>query len=122
MWKMGPKYSDYTEEYHYEVRCANCQGKPSSILPMMGLLEKEIVHGKHKRNVSFVEARQIVESNMKCPSNAKITQGRTTTNTSACEKCRACIEDLLQLGLAHIQNYLKDMCSKEILQTEKKRR
>ena len=65
--KCGEKDPDYMEEDCLkEITCANCrQDHPVYARScVVYKKEKEIIEVKHKRNVSFLEARRIVGSNM----------------------------------------------------------
>ena len=96
--KCGEKDSDYKEEDCLkEIRCANCQQGYSAyaISCVFYKKEKEITDVKHKRNVSFLEARKIVGSYMGENSNTSVAQRADTTNQD--NKYRTLMEKLIQL-------------------------
>ena len=65
--KCGEKDHDHVEEdYMKEITCANCR-QDNPAYPRSWAVyqkEKEIIEVKHKRKVSFLKARRIVESYM----------------------------------------------------------
>lgn len=96
-----------------EVRCTNCQENHPTCSRSCDLWKREKeIEVKHKQIVSFLEAKQVLESYMKGPSYVKI----TTLIASQPDNYRAFIEKLVHLGpnvWPKFQKYLKDIYSKE---------
>ena len=80
-----------------EIRCANCrQDHPAYTRScVVYQKEKEIIEVKHKRNVSFLEARRIVGSYMGESSYASVARRADRTNDD--NKYKTLVEKLIQL-------------------------
>lgn len=60
--------------------------------------EREIVEVKYKRNISFSEARQVVEVYKKGFSYTRVTENKITNNASQPDIYRALIEKFIHLA------------------------
>ena len=96
--KCGEKDPDHAEEDCLkEIRCANCQQDHPAYVRTCTVYqkEKEIIEVKHKRNVSFLEARRIVGSYMGESSYATVARRADRINDDT--KYRTLVEKLLKL-------------------------
>ena len=80
-----------------EIRCANCrQAHPAFVRSCdVYIKEKEILEVQHKRNMSFLEAKKIVGTNMGENSYASVAPRVDTTNED--NKYRKFVDKLIQL-------------------------
>ena len=85
------------EDCMKEIRCANCQQDHPAYARTCAVYqkEKEIIEVKHKRNVSFLEARRIVGSYMGESSYASV--ARRADRTSDDSKYRTLMGKLIKL-------------------------
>ena len=92
-----------------QIRCANCrQGHPAYARSCdVYKVEKEILKMKHKRNVSFLEAREIVGTYIRENSYASLAQRADTTNQDI--KYRKLVEKLIQLEANKWPQFLEHM-------------
>ena len=114
--KCGEKDPDHAEEECLkEIRCANCQQHHPAYARTYTVYqkEKEIIEVKHKRNVSFLEARRIVWSYTGESSYASVARKADRTNDDT--KYTTLVEKLLQLKandwpkfLEHLQKLYSD--------------
>ena len=96
--KCNEKDPDHVEEdCMKEITSANCrQDHPAHARPCaVYQKEKEIIEVKHKRNVSFLEARRIVKSYMGERSYASVARRVDRTNDD--NKYRTLVEKLIKL-------------------------
>ena len=96
--KCSEKDPDHMEEDCLkEIRCSNCwQDHPTYVRScVVYQKEKETIEVKHKRNVSFLEARRIVRSYMGESSYTSV--ARRTDRTNEDNKYRMLVEKLIQL-------------------------
>ena len=96
--KCGEKDPDHAEEdYLREIRCANCQQDHPAYARTCSVYqkEKEIIEVKHKKNVSFLDARRIVGSYMGESSYASVARRADRTNDNT--KYRILVEKLIKL-------------------------
>ena len=118
--KCGEKDPDHAEEDCLkETRCANCQLDHPAYARTCTVYqkEKEIIEVKHKRNVSFLEARRIVGSYMGKSSYASVARKADRTNDDS--KYRTLVEKLLKLEAndwPKFQEHLKKLYSDEFYQ------
>ena len=118
--KCGEKDPDHAEEDCLkETRCANCQLDHPAYARTCTVYqkEKEIIEVKHKRNVSFLEARRIVGSYMGESSYASVARKADRTNDDS--KYRTLVEKLLKLEAndwPKFQEHLKKLHSDEFYQ------
>ena len=88
--KCGEKDPDHLEEDCLkQIRCANRRQDPSAYVRSCDVYkkEKEILVVKHERNVSFLEAREIVETNMRENSYASVTRIAQSARTVEYTDC-----------------------------------
>ena len=80
-----------------EITCANCRQDHPAYARSCAVYqkEKEIIEVKHKRNVSFLEARRIVGSYMGESSYASVARRADRTNDDI--KYRTLVEKLIKL-------------------------
>ena len=116
--KCGEKDPDHAEkECLKETRCANCQNHHPAYPRTCPVHQKEIIEVKHKRNVSFLEARRIVGSSMGESSYASV--ARRADRTKYYTKYRTLVEKLIKLEAndwPKIQEHLKKLHSDEFYQ------
>ena len=118
--KCGEKDPDHVEEDCLkETRCANCQQDHPAYARTCTVYqkEKEIIEVKHKRNVSFLEARRIVGSYMGESCYASV--ARKADRTYDDSKYRTLVEKLLKLEAndwPKFQEHLKKLHSDEFYQ------
>ena len=96
--KCGEKDPDHAEENcSKEIRCANCQQDHPAYARTCTVYQKEkvIIEVKHKRNVSFLEARRIVGSYMGESSYASVARRADRTNDDT--KYRTLVGKFLKL-------------------------
>ena len=96
--KCGEKDPDHAEEDCIkEIQCENCQKYHSAYARTCTVYqkEKEIIGVKHKRNVSFLEARKIVGSFMGESSYASVARRVDRINDDT--KYRTLVEKLIKL-------------------------
>ena len=117
--KCGEKDPGHMEEDCLkEIRCANCQDHLAYIRSFdVFRKEKEILEVKHKRKVSFLEARKIVGTYMGKNSYASIARRADTANKD--NKYRTLMEKLIQLEAndwpkfqEHLKNYTQSNFTK----------
>ena len=77
-----------------EITCANCRQDHPAYAKSCVVYKKEIIEVKHKRNVSFLEARRIVGSYMGESSYASVVQRTDRTNDD--NKYRTLVKKLIQ--------------------------
>ena len=95
--KCGEKDPDYLEEDCLkEMKCTNCQQDHPAYVRSCNVYKKEkgIVEMKHKRNVSFQEARKIVGTNM--GENSYVSVAQRADTTSEDNKYKTLVEKLIQ--------------------------
>ena len=96
--KCGEKEPDHLEEKGLkEIRCTNCLQDHLAYIRscIVYKKEKEILEGKHKRNVSFLEARRIVGTFLGENSYTSVAWRADITNQD--NKYRALVEKLIQM-------------------------
>ena len=119
--KCGEKDPDHAEEDCLkEITCANCQPDHPAYTRTCTVYqkEKEIIEVKHKRKVSFLEARRIVGSYMGESSYASVARKEDRTNDDS--KYRTLVEKLIKLEAndwPKFQDHLKKLHSVEFYQT-----
>ena len=119
--KCGEKDPDHAEEDCLkEITCANCQQDHPAYARTCDVYqkEKEIIEVKHKRNISFLEARRIVGSYMGESSYASFARRAGRTNDDS--KYRTLVEKLMKLKAndwPKFQDHLKKLHSVEFYQT-----
>ena len=100
--RCGRRDPDHTaNECRLDCRCANCgEDHPAYARACKTWKkEKEIMAIKHTKNISFPEARKMVDSYMKEETYSQITSGYTPSNiTNQNSKYEILINKLLQLG------------------------
>ena len=118
--KCNEKDSDHVEEDCLkEIQCANCQQDHPAYARTCAVYqkEKEIIEVKHKRNVSFLEARRIVGNYMGESSYTSVAQRADRTNDDT--KYRTPMEKLIKLKATDwpkFQKHLKKLHSVEFYQ------
>ena len=118
--KCGEKDPDHAEEDSLkEIRCANCRQDHPSYARTCTVYqkEKEIIEVKHKRNVSFLEARRIIGSYMGESSCASVARRADRINDDT--KYRTLVEKLLKLEAndwPKFQEHMKKLHSDEFYQ------
>ena len=118
--KCGEKDPDHVEDDCLkEIRCANCWQDHLACARscIVYKQEKEIFEVKHKRNVSFLEARRIVGSYMGESSYASVARRADRTNDD--NKYRTLLEKLIPLEAndwPKFQEHLKKLHSIEFYQ------
>ena len=118
--KCGEKGADHVEEYCLkEITCANYRQDHPAYARSCTVYqkEKEIIEVKHKRNVSFLEARRIVRSYMGESSYASVARRADRTNDD--NKYRTLAEKLIKLDAndwPKFQEHLKKLHSVEFYQ------
>ena len=111
--KCGEKDLDHTEEDCLkEIQWANCQQDHPAYARTCAVYqkEKEIIEVKHKRNVSFLEARRIVGRYMGESNYASVARRADRTNDDY--KYRTLVEKLIKLEAndwPKFQEYLKKL-------------
>ena len=116
--KCGEKDLDHAEEDCLkEILCVNCQQDHPAYARTCTVYqkEKEIIEVKHKRNVSFLEARRIVGNYMGESCYASVAQRADRTNDDT--KYRTLVEKLLKLEAndwPKFQEHLKKLYSIEV--------
>ena len=116
--KYGEKDPDHTEEDCLkETKCVNCrQNHPAYIRSCEAYKkEKEILEVKHKRNVSFLEARKIVGTYMS--ENSSVSVAQRVDTISQDNRYRAFVEKLIRLepnDWPKFQEQLKKLHSAEL--------
>ena len=87
-----------------ETKCSNLLENYPAFLRSCGIYkrENEIMEVKYRRNITFLEARKIVERYMKVNTSANVAQKASLTATNnknnQLDKYGVLIEKLLQLG------------------------
>ena len=104
------------------IRCPNCQQDHPAYTKSCNIYwkEKEIIEVKHKRNESFLEARQIVGSYMSETSCASVTRRAEISNQD--NEYRALINKLINLDQSEwpkFQADLKNIHTNSIQQTSR---
>ena len=118
--KCGEKDPDHVEEDCLkEIRCANCQQEHLAYARSCNVYKKakEILEVKHKRNVSFLEARRILGSYMGESSYASVAWRADRTNED--NKYKTLVEKLIQLEAndrPKFQEHLKKLHSAKFYQ------
>ena len=116
--KWGEKDPDHAEEDCLkEIRCAHYQLDHLAYARTCTVYQKEIIEVKHKRNVSFLEARRIVRRYMGESSYASVARRADRTNDDT--KYRTLVEKLLELEAndwPKFQEHLKKLPSDEFYQ------
>ena len=118
--KCGEKDPGHVEEDCLkEIKCANCQQDQTAYARSCAVYkkEKEIIEVKHKRNVSFLEAKRIVESYMGEISYASVARRVDRTNDN---KYRILVAKLTQLKANYwpkFQEHVKKVHLVEFYQT-----
>ena len=98
--KCGGSGSDHIEHScNNTIKCANCQGNhpADSRDCMVWKREKEVNQIKYTNNISFPEARKIVQSKTQFPTRSYAQATSSTTETKHDHTCRSCHEILDKL-------------------------
>ena len=100
-----------------EMRCGNCQqNHPANTKSCKAYKkEREILEVKHKRNVSFLEARKIVDTYMGENSHTSVAWRVDTINQD--NRCRILVDKLIQLepnDWLKFREQLKNLHSAEV--------
>ena len=93
-------FSDHIEHScNNTIKCANCQGNhpADSRDCMVWKREKEVNQIKYTNNISFPEARKIVQSKTQFPTRSYAQATSSTTETKHDHTCRSCHEILDKL-------------------------
>ena len=110
--RCGEDGSDHPEfSCEREMKCANCKGHHSADSKLCGVWkrEKEIMRVKYTQNISFPEARKLVENALSTPSYSAVTQKTmSATNAHECHTCKLLMDRLSKITPDELPSFVKD--------------
>ena len=113
--KCGESGSDHIElSCSNPIKCPNCQGNHSADSKDCNIWkqEKEINRVKFTNNISFPEARKLVQNSNQFPSKSYSEAAKTNTHHEhACKSCHTLLEKLTNLTADNLPKFINELKS-----------